>query len=213
MGREDWYRSRTWSEEDRAAFYARLKRSRGAFHKAQYLRIQAVYLAEAGNHGAALDLLTELFRDCPDPSQLAQAALQRATSLLAIGRVDEAIDEYRHSLQTQRAHPGWKTGGHLEFAWLIAVRGMSNLYDEAIAVLDEFSGRVSLAFPQHRYMHACARAIIADSRGDIKAAREFATKALDAASAEHSGFRYHPQLGLVSADAEMRRRLEVIARA
>jgi len=211
MGKEDWYRSQTWSEENRVAFYARLKRSRGNFHKAQYLRIQALYLAQAGNHAAALDLLTELFRDYPDPSQLAEASLQRAGSLLAIGNENEAIDEYRRSIERERANPRYKTTCRLDFAWLIAVRGMSHLYDEAIAVLGELSKPVDLLFPQQRYQYATIHALIAGARGERKAARDFASKALEAAAAQHSGFQYHSQLGLVNADPEMRRRLELIA--
>ena len=43
---EEWFRRKTWTQEDREAFFARLKRSRGLFHKAQYLRVQAYELAE-----------------------------------------------------------------------------------------------------------------------------------------------------------------------
>jgi hypothetical protein len=41
---DDWYRRKTWTAEDREEFFTRLRRSRGAFHKAQYARIQAFEL-------------------------------------------------------------------------------------------------------------------------------------------------------------------------
>ena len=41
---DDWFRRKTWTPKDREEFFARLRRSRGAFHKAQYARIQAYEL-------------------------------------------------------------------------------------------------------------------------------------------------------------------------
>jgi hypothetical protein len=48
MSKTEWFRRTTWTPEDEASFRARLKRSRGSFHKAQYLRIQAEHLQEVG---------------------------------------------------------------------------------------------------------------------------------------------------------------------
>jgi hypothetical protein len=45
----DWYRKTTWSEADQADFFARFKRSRTPYNKAQYLRIQANYLEGVGS--------------------------------------------------------------------------------------------------------------------------------------------------------------------
>ena len=69
MGRHDWYRRTTWSQTDREAFHARLKRSRSEEGKAQYLRIQALHLQETGDPeriAAAVELLDELLAKYPD---------------------------------------------------------------------------------------------------------------------------------------------------
>jgi hypothetical protein len=42
MATDEWFRNTTWNIHIEAEFEGRLKRSRGAFHKAQYLRIQQV---------------------------------------------------------------------------------------------------------------------------------------------------------------------------
>jgi hypothetical protein len=68
---ESWYRRRTWTDEDRAGFFARLRRSRSGFHKAQYCRIQAYELQQAGNYHAALELLDLLMKEWPDDAQKA----------------------------------------------------------------------------------------------------------------------------------------------
>ena len=90
MAQQDWFRNETWSEADRASFYARLKRSRTAGNKAQYLRIQATHLAGAGNDQAALGLLAEMRRDYPDPLQVVLSRNQMGRSLWAIGAVKSA---------------------------------------------------------------------------------------------------------------------------
>jgi tetratricopeptide (TPR) repeat protein len=197
MGREDWYRNSTWSPEDQAAFHARLKRSRGSFHKSQYLRIQALYLAKAGNHLASLELLDQLLREHPDPSQLSTAYLQRAESLLALGRLEEAVVEFRNSLQAEKDHPGVQTGTWIEFPWHIAVMGLEHLYDEALSLIDRSRLGDGLIFPVLRFRYSASLALIAGARGERSAARMFAEEALKSANANHSGFRYHPDFGLV----------------
>ncbi|MGN6727140.1 MAG: hypothetical protein ACTHLZ_14560 [Tepidisphaeraceae bacterium] len=182
----------------KAVFRERFDRSRGSYNKSQYLRIQALYLSQAGLHRDAINLLDELFDRYPDRSQIASARKQRAECLLSLSRIPEAVDEYRRSLEAERAIPTVKTGAWLDFACLIAFHGMSQLYDEAANVLDEFSAVSALIFPLQRFQYAAARAFLADARGDTDDARAFAKAALDEASATHSGFRYHPQLGLVN---------------
>lgn len=212
MGREDWYRNETWTPEVQAAFRARFERRRGSFHKAQYLRIQAYYLAKTGLHQVAVDLLDELFQKYPDDSQIASARSQRAECLLALGRIAEVADEYRLSLQAERDNPTFKTGAWLNFACLVTFHGMSNLYNEASAVLDEFTASRSLIFPAEKFQYAVARAILAEAKGDQDVAAAFAKSALENAAAEHSGFRYHPQLGLVNdLDKRLEQRLAAIA--
>jgi tetratricopeptide (TPR) repeat protein len=212
MGRHDWYRNETWTPEVRAAFRQRFRRSREPLLKAQYLRIQAVYLARAGMYLPAIELLDELLAEYPVESQLASARSQRAQCLLALGRVAEVVDEYRMSLQAERDSPTFKTGAWLNFACLVAFHTMADLYDEASAVLDEFASSHSLIFPAQRFQYAAARAFLADAKSDREAAREFARSALESAAAEHSGFRHHPRFGLVGdLDNRLEHRLAALA--
>ena len=87
--KEEWFRRTSWGRDAKEAFCARFKRSRSTFHKAQYLRIQALHLQETRQQPlveAALDLLAELQTNHPDPSQLAQAHHQRAQCLDILDR-------------------------------------------------------------------------------------------------------------------------------
>src|SRR5205809_238226 len=45
---DDWFRQKTWSEDIARKFFARLGRSRTPYHKAQYVKIQAVELLQTG---------------------------------------------------------------------------------------------------------------------------------------------------------------------
>ena len=197
MKKEDWFRRTTWTPQDEEAFQVHLKRSRGDDRKAQYLRIQAFHLAEVGNHPAALTLLDQLFRDYPDPSELAQSFLQRAKSLVALGRDKEAIASFQASLDAQAKRPNMQTTVALEFSWYIATRRLFDLYDEAQSLIHQYELGDGIRFPNERFRCAAVLALIADDRGQTDEARAFAAIAHDAAKATHSGFRYHPTLGLV----------------
>jgi hypothetical protein len=86
VGRNDWFRRKTWTQADQDAFFARLNRSRSAGKKAQYLRIQALSLQSAGTEEmlrASIALLDQIFEEYPDAVDLAQAYLQKAECLLA----------------------------------------------------------------------------------------------------------------------------------
>lgn len=201
MAPEEWYRRTTWSATDEAAFFARLARSRGMGGKAQYLRIQALYLQRVGTESmlrASLKLLEELFAKYPVDTEMAQAYLQKGQCLAALKDYDGALNAIRESLAQERRFPNSKTQAWIEYGLLVVNQCMVVHYDEVLAVLEEFSPTLgSLTFPLDRYHIAAIRALIASERGRRDGSREFAREALAAASLRHSGLRYHPQVGLV----------------
>lgn len=208
MPRDDWFQHSTWSPAEQQDFLARLKRSRTAANKAQYVRIQASCLAEAGLHREAVELLDLLFREFPERFELAQSHLQKALCLIELNEPEHAITEFRASFQSQREYPNVGTTCWLRFSWFIVRQQLADLYDEALAVLEEFRSDTRLAFPIDRYLFAAVRALIAHARNDPESAREFAKVAIQCATTQHSGFRYHPDVGLVDKlDAEVQNRL------
>jgi len=179
MARDDWYRRTTWSDRDREEFNARLKRSRGDFHKAQYLRIQAFHLSQVGLHTAAIELVDRLLAEFPVDFEMASAHQQKTESLAKFGRTAEAIDEYRASLESERKYPGFRTSAWLGFAWLVADERLTDLYDEVLGVLDEFYRQHSpLTFPVDAYRFWAVKSVIADFKDERAAAEEFARSAL-----------------------------------
>jgi hypothetical protein len=57
-------------------------------------------------------------------------------------------------------------------------------------------------FPVDHYRWNSALAIISENDGNLVSACEFASRALEAAGQGHSGFRYHPKVGLVQKQDE-----------
>jgi tetratricopeptide (TPR) repeat protein len=215
MGRRDWFRNETWTAADKSQFFERLARSRTTFHKAQYLRIQAVHLERTGDKELvheALGLLDLILSQYPEPFELATVHWQRATCLQFLGRVDESMTAYRDALTQQRSGRGAVPGGaSLDYAHLIFKLGRSDLFDEALSVLDGSGGDELL--PLDRYRSGMIRAFIYEFRGDLSKAALFARAALSASSETESVFRYHRDLGVVrEIDPEVQRRLWELAR-
>ena len=68
MAADDWYRNKNWEDTVEDEFEARLKRSRGEFNKAQYLRIQASLLLDSSNKNnqlVGLRLMNRMITDFP----------------------------------------------------------------------------------------------------------------------------------------------------
>src|SRR4051794_5471496 len=101
MSRNDWYRQTVWSPAHETSFFQRLARSRSPFHRGQYLRIQALTLAETGqpsNLRVALGLLEPIFADYPDASDVSMAYLQAARCHDALGDLEAATEHFERAL-------------------------------------------------------------------------------------------------------------------
>lgn len=203
---DDWFRRHTWTEADKAEFFARLRRSRTPFHKAQYARIQAYELRQAGGERyvhEALELLDMIVESWMGDAQRASVHHQRAECLRDLGRDIEAIEAYREAFTEQRRLPNYVTNAHLDFAWWVAVSSKRELFDEALSVLEEFSREASFTFPAHVYVAEGARALIQYVCGERALASAHARRALVAAGTKHSGLRYHPKVGLVNVSDDL----------
>jgi len=190
LSRDDWFRNTEWTESIERAFEEKLRRAR---RKSQYLRIQANYLAES-HPIVALRLLERYFR-LDEKFDWAQAYCDQARAFLSLGRIDDAITSYERALDREVAFPNLKTQAYIELPFLIATRHLRERFERTAQVLQDHQCR--LAFPVDRFMWHAALALIAESRGDNSSASEHASCALTEARQHHSGFRFHPTVGLV----------------
>lgn len=196
MTTDEWYRHTTWTDQDREDFHSRLKRAR-RYNRPEYLRIQAYYLAEAGNHPAALELLEQFFELDDGSLDLAMAQLQYAESLFATGHPQQAAQAFRDCLETERKRPNVQTDAWVLFAWHAIEAGQTELFSEAHAVLNEFEDLRTRDFPVQIYRYHAVKAILLQHEGNTPQAIEHANQAFKASQADESGYRYHSQLGLV----------------
>ena len=211
MSRHDWYRQTEWSEAHAAAFFQRLSRSRSAFHRAQYLRIQALTLAQTrldSNLLVALELLDRVFTEYPDAWDLSLSHLQAAQCHDELGNVEAATRHFERALIEQGKDPNLGSGVAHQFPWFIARRGLVALYGRALEIL----ARADSVFPYQRFEESAYRAFIAADLGEPVAARASARAALEAATLQRSPFTRHPTVGLVGERyAEWIERLRVLA--
>lgn len=187
----DWFRKTTWNEAVERRFSEKLLRAR---RKEQYLRIQACTLARS-HPEVALKLLDQYF-SLKDKFDHAQAYVDRATAFLALGRISEAVGSFEAALEREVEFPNLQTQAYLDLPYLIATRSLRERYGQATHLLETHKAR--LMFPVDHFRWHTAWALIAADGRDAVAAKAHAQRALDAAACEHSGFRYHPALGLVT---------------
>lgn len=190
MSRHDWYRNATWNEEVAAAFELKLCRARA---KAQYLRIQACTISES--HPEVAHLLLDRYFQLPDQFDAAQAHVDRANAFIAQGKVHEALSAYEGALAHEAAFPNLRTQAYIEFPYLVATREVHSQFPRARSLLDEHKGRLMFAVDNFKWN--AAQALIARALDEVDVTYRLARAALEAASQGHSGFRYHPTVGLI----------------
>src|SRR5262245_23774851 len=135
MGRHDWYRRSTWTANDQSEFRARLRRSRSPFHRAQYLRIQALYLETAGLLEPSIELLLEMLQNYGD-AERATAHYQLASCHEKAGRIPEAVEHLRLALAAEVARPTTQTLAWLAFGRVAVEHGLVDLFDEFLILLE-----------------------------------------------------------------------------
>ncbi len=95
---------------------------------------------------------------------------------------------------------------------LVATQTLEPYFQEVLQVLTE--NKSQPLFPVEKFKWHAAHALIMAAQGDRETAKDQAIRALDVAKVNHSGFRYHPTVGLVESNYEaLRDRLLVLSGA
>src|SRR5262245_39736283 len=191
MGRLDWCQNKSWNADIEAAFLSKLARAK---NKVWYLRIQASALVSS-HPEVTLRLLDQYFALGADSSQ-AEAHFNCGRAHAALRNVDAAIASFEAAVACEEANPLFRTWVYVELPVLIATERRQALYDRGLELLARNKDRP--LFPAEFYKWYGAQALILHDRGETSAARDAARQALDAANTTNSGFRYHPNVGLVA---------------
>jgi tetratricopeptide (TPR) repeat protein len=210
----DWFRKRSWSQEDQRDFWQRLARAR-EYNHAQYVFVQGYTLVEAGAQyrAEAIALFDYVIDRFSDSITFVQALSAKADCLFSSGDTEGALIYYGQAIQRMRVKPNVQTWAWLEFAWIVATKELSDHYEATLDLLDEFGSERQL-FPVVAFRFFGCRALIHSACGRTDLAAGAARAALEAADKEVSGLRYHPKIGIVgSSYDDIRTRLTAIARA
>ncbi|MBL9201197.1 MAG: hypothetical protein JNL39_11855 [Opitutaceae bacterium] len=144
----------------------------------------------------ALQLLDRALSEFHQPVGIASALGLKARCVHALSGFDEAAPIYRQALEFEKTYPNVRTHLWVRFPWEIAKARRASLYDEALQWLG-FPQDPNVMFPIDRFQKATVLAIVADSRGDLVAAKSHADAALRAAGMSRSPFSRHKNIGLV----------------
>jgi len=205
MAKDDWFRSADWNDAIEGAFFEKLQRAK---RKAQYLRIQGYTLAEK-HPKVALRLLDQYFT-LGDHFDDAPAHVDRASAYLSLGETELAIKSCEQALSVEDLRPTVKTSAYILLPFIIATHSIKSRYRQAIDLLNQHHDRP--AFPVEHFRWHASHALIASELGDKAAARIHAQRALEEAARDHSGFRYHGNIGLVGDSfGKLRERLTALS--
>ncbi|MCL2824962.1 MAG: hypothetical protein FWD57_13320 [Polyangiaceae bacterium] len=205
----DWIRRTTWSQEDEAMFFKKLRRA-WSHNRPQYLRIQAYNLYQTMNPDllrVAESLLCKMLTEYSDAKYI---RTEMAPGYELLGRVCETLGEYdksllhyQNALNAESAFPYSLTDAYLAYAELVVRLQRVEMFSEIEQILLEREEQAF--FPVQKYKRYIIMAIINKHRSNDAEADNYMMLAKQNADAVTSGFRYHKTLGLV---AETHRWLE-----
>jgi hypothetical protein len=176
------------------------------------LYIQAYSLYEQGDVASlpiSVSLLERCLSDFPPHVHVAVALHLKGRCMECLSDTGGALSAFRDAISVERRGRVITTDAYLDFAWSVATNENSELFAEALALLDEFADRC--AFPVQRFRWHSSCALIQDSQGNHDRATLEARLALDAARTERSDFQFHRSLGLVEGRyADVQKRLHIL---
>ena len=192
MASDDWSRNKYWNARIEERFFEKLARARS--QRDQYLAIQAITIAPRDPE-TAIRLVDHYFETKKSDYHDVQALLAKVDAKQALGDMAGVITTYKEILAQEAEFPNRTTRAYVAYPYLVATKKIEEEYEYAIAILDK--RKYDNTFPLDHFMWHASYALIASARGDEDIARNHSIKAVAAADAKKSGFRYHQNLGLV----------------
>ena len=219
MANDDWFRNTTWNNQLETEFEGRLKRSRGAFNKAQYLRIQASYLLDSNDKNVQLvgvRLITRMINDFPtEESSFLSGNEQLGDYYLKHGDLRNAEQYFRivsDSFKNGKSRNGTSWIADLKLVEVILITNQSAKFEEAYKIgadydADELILNSDLFYYNELMALLCYRM---NKKGEAKF---YAKKAIEISEINQPQFSRHKKVGLVQIDNGQLRTLEEISKS
>lgn len=216
MANDDWYRHKTWNNKIEADFGARLNRSRGAFNKAQYLRIQASYLLNSSDEKTQLvgiNLMERLIKDFPSEEfTVIFGQEQLGDFYLAQKDYEKAGQFFRvvtKHYKDKKSRSGTSAMADLKLSETILRSNQRDKFEEAYQLVTSYPIS-ELTFNDSKFYYAELRAQLCDAINKKAEAKEFAKAAIELSKITEPQFSRHKTVGLVKASERQLRILEQI---
>ncbi len=218
MASDDWYRNKTWDNEveAEAEFEARLKRSRGAFNKAQYLRIQGSYLLDSSdkkNQLVGLNLMERLIKDYPkEEFSVIFGQEQLGDFYFAKKKYKQAEHFFRvvtNYYQDKQSRSGTSALADLKLAETILRSNQRDKFEEAHKLVIGYPIS-ELTFNDSKFYYAELRTHLCDAMNKKVEAKEFAKTAIELSKITEPQFSRHKTVGLIKVFERQLRTLEQI---
>lgn len=197
MPKDEWYRRTTWTSDDASDFFAELARSPTDIQRAQYLKIQALTLRDAGDFGAALELVELAIEKFPN-REATQLRKLRAECLWALGLREESLEAYRAAFEAQREQRNILCNVALSFAEAFLDVNDGAHRRELLELLREEVTQPESFGPFLEFQYALMFTRLLAGLGDMHAAAKWADRALAAQRAKVSGLRHYTSVGWAS---------------
>lgn len=217
MATDEWFRNTTWDSDIEADFEVRLKRSRGAYHKAQYLRIQASYLLGSSDNDiqqVGVRLMDRLIKDYPtEEFNTTFGHEQFGDYYFKSGDFDKAAKHFRlvtENYIAKNTRGGTSAIADLKLAETILTANWTDKFDEAYNICKNFP-LDKLTFNSEKYYYAVLTAQVCDRLNKKDEAKDFALTAIEISKITEPQFNRHKTVGLVRATDKQLLTLEQIA--
>lgn len=216
MANDDWYRHKSWDNKIEADFEAQLKRFKGLFNKAQYLRIQAGYLLDSSdekNQLVGLNLMERLIKDFPSEEfSVIFGQEQLGDFYLARKDYEKAEQFFRvvtKHYQDKTSRSGTSAMADLKLAETILKSNQRDKFGEAYQLVTSYPIS-DLTFNDSKFYYAELRAQLSDVINNKAEAKEFAKTAIELSKITDPQLSRHKTVGLVKACEIQLRTLEQI---
>ncbi|KUY30709.1 hypothetical protein BAS09_02105 [Elizabethkingia ursingii] len=219
MADKDWYRNTTWDSFIEAEFEERLKRSRGAFHKSQYLRIQAICLLDSNDiriQSIGIKLMERLINDFPtEEFSTIQGNEQLGDYYLKINDFDKAEKYFsivKNHYEIKKTKIEARGMAELKLAKTYIMANRVNKYVEAYNICKEYS-LTNLSFNSTRFYYAELVAHVCERLNKYEEAKQYAKIAIEISKITEPEFKRHKTVGLVNVtDKQLKKLQQLIKR-
>jgi tetratricopeptide (TPR) repeat protein len=200
----DWYLNQDWDEKSKVEFENKLKKSRGSYNKAQYLRIKGSSLIKAQEkwkQEAGVDLLKRVVSEYADEVFHSYFAYEQLGDYYRlIGDCKSSIANYEKVLEYYTKDRNGTSGiADIKYAEAMIEADKKEEYFNLIKLLTvtfkETEG--SLDFKDEIFRYHLVLAKLYHEIGNYELAKEHGEKAFNAYQSKEVQFPKHPQLGLV----------------